>query len=406
MASFTIIRLIGTSIIFGLILTTSDQGSDIYLMIRTYLFAGNTLGVIACKYCSMELTNAKSLKKTNICRICTEENFGRKDGGLYCGVNPLAMERLSRFENSCEVGDWSLDPEKNVIGTGLSYCDRGHTCCIKSFLGDNDTTPSVQSNDLFQGNHMLVEKYRYTDKCELSLIIGSSDNKYSCNKIFRRSNLYKELKKDCNEMNYYFNGTRFTEGICNVTNGCCIITNKIKSADCKKNCNFHLMKRNFKAYFACCNKIKASLTKDLTFRRCRKTVCERHIDFIKSISTSVHNEATWTKEFVTFRGKSLGGGLCAYLKNLSITMFFPIIIHWILVCFVWLDDVQKEKTTSLSIVFLILNSYSQFRLVCKLFKFYNNEDRLRNELNEQDVRVTSLECIFEAIIQVSKKYSL
>ena len=50
MGCLTIIRLIGMSIIFGLMLPTSDQVSDIYLMIRTYLFAGSTLGIIACKH--------------------------------------------------------------------------------------------------------------------------------------------------------------------------------------------------------------------------------------------------------------------------------------------------------------------------------------------------------------------
>ena len=111
MGCLTIIRLIGMSIIFGLLLPTSDQVSDIYLMIRTYLFAGSTLGIIACKHCAMDEMRFP-LKKEKLCQVCTEENAGRKDGGLHCGANARAIEKLSYYEETCEAGNWSVMQEK------------------------------------------------------------------------------------------------------------------------------------------------------------------------------------------------------------------------------------------------------------------------------------------------------
>ena len=395
MGCLTIIRLIGMSIIFGLMLPSSDQVSDIYLMIRTYLFAGSTLGIIACKHCAMDEMRFP-LKKEKLCQVCTEENAGRKDGGLHCGANARAIEKLSYFEETCDAGNWSVMQEKMGVGSGLSYCQGKDDCCI---LSKNDSMRSMTRNDVFEDNLLLVEKYRFTDKCEVSLIIGPDGDRSRCNKLFTNSNIKKILNRKCGDLNYVFNGTSFTKGYCGREDACCIRAKKIKSANCAINCMSHLRNRNYKAYGACCTKIK-KLQSKFQFRRCNKTSCERHIDFIKSISTSVYDEASWRKYFVIYRGTSLGGALCTYLKNLSITMFFPILIHWILVALVWLDDVRKEKTHILSIICLVFNFYSQFRLICKLAKFYNNENRLRSELEEQDLRVTSLECIFEAIFQV------
>ena len=400
MGCLTFVRLIVMSVIFGLLLTTSDQGSDIYLMIRTYLFAGSTLGIVACKHCSMQEKSSSLMKSEKLCQVCTEENAGQRDGGLHCGANALGIEKLSQFQATCKVSNWSITQEKIKFDSGLSYCQKNdnNDCCVSS----NGSVRSILPHDQFENSLLLVEKYRFArnEKCEVSLIIGPNGDRSRCNQLFKNSSLWKTLNSKCSGMTYVYKETSFTKGNCGRNDKCCIRTKKIKSADCRKKCMIHLIKRKFKIYGECCMKVKKSQPKYPKFRRCDKTVCERHIDFIKSISPSVYDEASWRQNFVIHRGTSLGGALCIYLRNLSISMFFPILIHWIMVAFVWLDDIRKERTHPLSIVCLVFNIYSQFRLIVKLVKSYNNESRLRSELEEQDLRVTSLECMFEAIFQV------
>ena len=52
MANLSIIRMIAMAVVFGLFMTTSDQISDLFVMINKYIFCGNTLGIVASKYCS------------------------------------------------------------------------------------------------------------------------------------------------------------------------------------------------------------------------------------------------------------------------------------------------------------------------------------------------------------------
>ena len=42
----------------------------------------------------------------------------------------------------------------------------------------------------------------------------------------------------------------------------------------------------------------------------------------------------------------------------------------------------------------------------KIWKFYNNEKKLEKEIEEHDLRVSSLESLFEAVIQVSILFQL
>ena len=81
-------------------------------------------------------------------------------------------------------------------------------------------------------------------------------------------------------------------------------------------------------------------------------------------------------------------------------MLVPILVHWLLVVQVWLDDLRTNKTAPWTVVFLVLNCYSQFRLIRILIKWRKHEVDLQREIDEHDVNVNSLECVFEAVFQV------
>ena len=95
MANLSIIRMIAMAVVFGLFLTSGDQISDLYIMINTYIFGGNTLGIVACKYCSNPEGSTPMINKSMICQTCTTAS-ARKDGGLQCGVKTIALQKLSK----------------------------------------------------------------------------------------------------------------------------------------------------------------------------------------------------------------------------------------------------------------------------------------------------------------------
>ena len=397
MGRLTVFKLVAMNVVFGLIFTTSDQGSDIILMVRTYFYGGGTLGSVACKHCFADGKLASQISEPKKCQLCTEERAGLKDGGLQCGANALFMEKFPYFQETCDIDKWVVMPETNIDGSGASYCNKDNICCITS---QNIINYSVKSNNAFQDDLLLAEQYRYTEKCKISLIIGHGTSKSSCNKQFRSSGLSQTLNSQCNGESYHFNDSSFTIGDCDATNSCCILTSSIKQADCSAKCEMHL-RTNATKYFECCKLVRDHFPAESKFRRCGRNACQLHLDYLKYSTTTIYNEASWRNNFVTIRGVSMGGALCTYLKNLSILMFIPILVHWILVSRVWLDDYRKGKTSRLSFVFALLNCYSQVRLAHKLIKYYTNEKRLQSELEEHDLRVTCLEPIFEAIFQVS-----
>ena len=82
-------------------------------------------------------------------------------------------------------------------------------------------------------------------------------------------------------------------------------------------------------------------------------------------------------------------------KYVSVSKLHFFQIWWILV-----QNLSKLELTSLfSMIYLALNCYPQYRLI-KKFRFYKDEARLHKELEEHDLRISSLEAIFEAIFQV------
>ena len=81
-------------------------------------------------------------------------------------------------------------------------------------------------------------------------------------------------------------------------------------------------------------------------------------------------------------------------------MIAPILIHWALVVQVWLKDVRTKRTSPITIILVILPVYSQYRLLCILINWFKHEDKLRKEIDDHDLKVTSLESIYEAMFQV------
>ena len=120
MGRLTVFKLVAMNVVFGLIFTTSDQGSDIILMVRTYFYGGGTLGSVVCKHCFADGKLASQISEPKKCQLCTEERAGLKDGGLQCGANALFMEKFPYFQKTCEIDNWGVMPETNIDGSGAS----------------------------------------------------------------------------------------------------------------------------------------------------------------------------------------------------------------------------------------------------------------------------------------------
>ena len=90
------------AIIFGILLTSFDQMSDVYMIVQTHVFGGSTLGVVACKYCSMPERNTPMTNRLKTCQTCTKAS-GPLDGGLLCGANSRALDKLSYFQSTINV---------------------------------------------------------------------------------------------------------------------------------------------------------------------------------------------------------------------------------------------------------------------------------------------------------------
>ena len=396
------------SLFFGVLLNTSDQVSDLYLIMKTHLFNGSTLGMIACKYCDLNTISDSQMVRSNKCQVCTEGPSISRKGGLSCGEMPLALEKMTEYHNTCNQRNWSIEATPKSISKNSEdhYCRQGDDCCITSEVIDNVTRFSFESQR--DGDPFIAERYKLIETsnkkdCEVTIITGVNGDALSCKSIFKKSNLTKSLKTECNNKEYYYDGENFVSGSCKIQNKCCVRTSALDSVDCKTKCNFkeHHLKKTFNEYKECCDAEKKLVSTHRRFRRCDKTACEMHIEFIKYHSSIVHDEASWRENFVTIEGNSLGGALCTYLKNLSLTMIIPILIHWVLVLQIWIDDLKSNKTTPFTFIFIIINCYSQWRLMKKIWNFYNNEERLQKELEENDLRVSSLESLFEAVLQVS-----
>ena len=151
--SVTVFRILAMSIIFGLLLTTSDQVSDLYFIFKNNFFAGSALGIVACKHCSIPKSTFPVMRDSKICQTCTED-YGQKDGGLQCGGSALAMDQLFRFQEDCEVGNWTM-PEPDIENGTIKYCEEGHNCCIQSFLQDNATNNSIKPKISLHENHLF-----------------------------------------------------------------------------------------------------------------------------------------------------------------------------------------------------------------------------------------------------------
>ena len=405
MGCLNVFRMITLSIIFGVLLISSDQVSDVYLSIKTYLFNGSTLGIVACKYCDVHAIKDHHNIRSNNCQVCTDDPSRSRKGGIRCGEIPLALEKMTLYHDTCDQGNWSIEATTNSVFENSEdhYCQQGDDCCITSAVFDNVTMSSFESQS--DGDLLIAERYKLqnNNECVVTIITGVNGDAVSCKNIFKNSNLEKSLQTECNSKEYYYDGENFVSGSCNILNKCCVRTLTLDSVDCKTKCNIkeHLLKKTFDKYKECCDAEKKLTSSRHRFRRCNKTACELHLEFIKYHSSIVHDEASWRENFVTIQGNSLGGALCSYLKNLSLTMIIPILIHWVLVLQIWIDDLKEDKTTPITFICIIINCYSQWRLMKKIWKFYNNEKKLQKELEEHDLRVSSLESLFEAALQVS-----
>ena len=410
MGCLNLFRLITLSIVFGVLLNSSDQVSDLYLSIKTYLFDGSTLGIIACKYCTVPSVSDGEKIKSNNCQVCSEDPSKSRNGGVRCGEIPLALEKMTIYQNTCKQGNWSIQATAKSISENSKdhYCRQGDNCCITSDVIDNVTTSSFESKS--DGDLFIAERYKLQNnkKCVVTIITGVNGDALSCKSIFKNSSLEKSLLTECNNNDYHYDGENFNRGSCIIQNKCCVRTRALDSVDCKTKCNLkeHRLKNTIKKYKECCNVEKKLTSAHPRFRRCDKTACEMHVEFIKYHSSIVHDEASWRENFVTIEGNSLGGALCTYLKNLSLTMIIPILIHWVLVLQIWIDDLKENKTTPITFLCIITNCYSQWRLMKKIWKFYSNEKKLEKEIEEHDLRVSSLESLYEAVIQVSILFHL
>ena len=386
------------AIIFGILLTSFDQMSDVYMIVQTHVFGGSTLGVVACKYCSMPERNTPMANQSKTCHTCTKAS-GRLDGGLLCGANALALDKLSYFQSTCETGNWSSN------GDTTSNCQEGNNydCCITSELQDQATRTSNQEEIELADNLLEIKRYKLNSTdCEISVIIGLQGESSICNIVFDNSTLKETLGSQCSNKMYVYDGSDFSNGTCHAESKCCVRSKKIKSFDCRESdkCGPFLANGEYQKYFDCCQKEVKLYSSPRTFQRCGVPVCESHINYVKYSSAEVYSKETWESKFATIRGNSLGGALCTYLKNISTTMIVPILIHWALVVQVWLKDVRTKRTSPITIILVILPVYSQYRLLCILINWFKHEDKLRKEIDDHDLKVTSLESIYEAMFQV------
>ena len=233
---------------------TFDVGSDIYLSLNTYNFAGDELEMAGCRVCySKSKKEINDNKNANSCNVCVSDRYGYGHSGIYCSAKPSALDQISRLQSSteCEIGDWHMNVNETLKN---GTCVQSDDCCVHVRKKLNSSQIFSPGHDVdsriawvFCRNKALPISYspKQFGGCEACLGIGVSTsskciepyNNFSSNSIVIHNDT-------CSSSQSYvltnsINGTmgQFQQGKCRFEDGCCLNLRKTNKPANLMRCN-------------------------------------------------------------------------------------------------------------------------------------------------------------------------
>ena len=388
----TVIISFVVSIIFRIFLNTFDVYSDIALSTNTLTFnLGDSVLLSGCKVCHGKQDNEIFSMNNDSCNHCLLVNHN-----FECGLSFQILDQINAIEKSgkCEFEDFGT--EYNI--TSKSYNWKNETCrhsiysccafskqkAIFSHPLDNidKRILAIQHAVL----HDLSSKLGY----DVYLLIGKLNRMY-CDKVFwnyfgwsSRSKLKDFLQNitianKLNRSDFFF---KFTTSLENKT--------AIKEGfDVNDNCGIYVLRKQ--------QTVLINNGED-----CGSDSCLIHFQQLK-VYQNVTDLNDWKGKTFFILGTKAGGKTCQNLVHYGLASLVPILLNLTFHLFVYLDDLELEKTSMWEIVFILIQFYPQWKTIKVLVKFIKDRDEkhLNEENDNIDLRICSIEPFIESAFQVS-----
>ena len=129
MARLAVVHLFVISIVFNMMLPTSDVYSDIILMFQTWNFQNtDSLEMSGCRACYGK-TEQDLYRNDKDCGTCITENVN-----FYCGRYFSSINKLSEFENkdNCVNEKWVVHNNGSLEKGECDLNRLGHLCCFET----------------------------------------------------------------------------------------------------------------------------------------------------------------------------------------------------------------------------------------------------------------------------------
>ena len=137
---------------------------------------------------------------------------------------------------------------------------------------------------------------------------------------------------------------------------------------------------------------------------CGMDTCKIHLDYLHYYVDGMNDLQSWQTKIGYRKGRiRVGGRNCHLLRVYAWTMAIPIMINLVFSGVIFYNDWKSGLSSKYEVPFLLLLLYPQWRTLKLLMKYlsHKDEEKLVNQLDENDKEVSFIEPFCESALQVN-----
>lgn len=398
MSKFSVFRTFTISIIFNVLLYSSDIGSDVVLVYNTVNFVGPGLELAGCRSCHHLTENnfnsyIVSLQQPRFCVsdgnfYLNVDDYGNYSyGGYECGSLHSALNRMNNIDVNNDVEYRYEEVEINgkwEVNEAIGNCEVEDLCCL-SFNKSKKSTHNFKADDRITWSECQL----WGKGCERCLGVGDASNSASCNNDYDQSNLINQW---CTNEEAYFKLNKKTVRK----------SNDNETEIIKGRCRFD---------DKCCYRFKKTDKEFVQFERCNiRNSCQVHMRYVFGVSKDISEFSQWRKTTTYSHGQRHGGQVCQQLKAYGYFAVMPMLVHFGFILNLFIVEKRKEVWKSyydycilcLEVVLVILQWYGPYLVIQYLVRYLKHQDEavLNADKQKYERDIGVLEPFVEAVFQV------
>ena len=386
-----------TSILFGLLLPTSDVTLDAKFMEKTLTFnVGNTLELIGCKLC-YKSENLVYRKRKGKCSTCLVNDYKHECGGILTFLNEVNHLGGMDEENCNQEFNWRVTKDKKIVVPG-AYTNN-NSCAIEYIK--NESVPKSTLNidrRLFvaESSCLYVNLKQIKERVEACNIIGNA-SLLSCDRLTQEKQFSKMLRRYLTVKISQNKTPIWDVDMFRITQ----ITRIDKNNRTKTRT---VLKKGYNFDDGC-----GIIFKEIDFSQsdgtstCNDDPCYWHLTSLKIRTNNIHDLSSWKEVTDYYLGVRVGGLTCKLLKIYGVMMLIPLLLNVTFSYSVFYNDYKDGVVKKYEVIPLLMTIYPQWKVLKYLGSYYfghKNEDILRKEKMIYERDVATLEPFLEASIQV------